>query len=80
MKKMFLYVLKFYKKIISPCLPPACRFYPTCSEYTYTAIEKHGIIKGIYLGGRRLAKCHPFNSGGVDFVPEKFELFKKKRR
>lgn len=57
-------------KIISPVLPPRCRFYPTCSQYCYEAIERYGIIKGTFLGFKRVIRCHPFNMGGYDPVPE----------
>lgn len=70
MKSLLLLIIRIYKKFISPLLPRACRFYPTCSEYTYEAIEKHGPFKGIYLGARRILRCHPFNKGGYDPVPE----------
>ena len=62
-------VLKFYKRFISPCLPHACRFEPTCSVYMREAIEKKGMIRGVCLGVRRLLKCHPFHKGGFDPVP-----------
>ena len=61
--------LKFYKRFISPYLPPVCRFEPTCSVYMREAIEKKGFAKGVYLGARRLLKCHPFHKGGYDPVP-----------
>jgi len=61
--------IKFYKLKISPVLPPACRFTPTCSEYMLEAIEKYGFLKGTYLGTRRLLRCHPFHKGGYDPVP-----------
>lgn len=63
-------VLKIYKRVISPLLPPACRFTPTCSSYAIEAIERHGAIKGLSLSLGRLLKCHPFNNGGHDPVPE----------
>ena len=59
--------IKFYQKI-SFLLPRACRFYPTCSEYTIQALKKYGIAKGSFLGIRRLLKCHPFHPGGYDPV------------
>ncbi len=78
MKKIILLMLKFYKKIISPLLPPACRFYPTCSEYAFEAVSKHGVIKGVFLAFIRVCKCQPFHKGGIDYVPEEFYFFKKK--
>jgi uncharacterized protein len=54
--------------MISPLLPSACRFYPTCSEYARQAVERHGAVKGLWMGLRRLARCHPLNPGGVDPV------------
>jgi uncharacterized protein len=68
-KKVALGAVKFYQKIISPVLPKSCRFYPTCSQYTYSAIEKYGVLKGIYLGIKRIIKCHPFHPGGFDPLP-----------
>ncbi|MCP2519213.1 membrane protein insertion efficiency factor YidD [SCandidatus Aminicenantes bacterium Aminicenantia_JdfR_composite] len=69
MRKIVLGLIKFYKKFISPLLGNRCRFYPTCSDYTFQAIEKYGLFKGLLLGGKRLLKCHPFNPGGIDPVP-----------
>lgn len=62
-------ILDFYKSAISPWLPPACRFEPTCSIYAREAIEKHGFIRGLGLAARRLLRCHPFHAGGLDQVP-----------
>lgn len=62
-------VIRGYQRYISPITPPSCRFHPTCSEYTRQAILKHGALKGIYLGVRRILKCHPFHPGGFDPVP-----------
>ena len=59
-------ILRVYKLVVSPLLPSACRFYPTCSDYMKEAIEKHGVLKGAGLGLRRLARCHPFHQGGFD--------------
>ena len=61
--------LKFYKRQISPGLPPACRFIPTCSEYACQAVEKYGAVKGSYLAARRVLRCNPLHPGGYDPVP-----------
>lgn len=69
MKHIVLAMIRFYRRWISPVLPPSCRFYPSCSEYTYQAIEKHGLRRGGWLGLRRLSRCHPWHPGGFDPVP-----------
>lgn len=69
LKKAFLLLIRGYQKGVSPWLPAACRFHPTCSEYMYQAVEKWGLIKGLGLGLRRIGRCHPWNPGGVDPVP-----------
>lgn len=71
MKKIILLLIKLYQKYISIFLGKNCRFYPTCSAYTYQAIEEYGCIKGLYLGIKRILKCHPFNEGGYDPLPKK---------
>jgi putative membrane protein insertion efficiency factor len=69
MKHIILKLIRMYKLLLSPLFGQRCRFYPTCSEYTSQAIEKHGLMKGLFFGTKRLLKCHPFHKGGVDFVP-----------
>ncbi len=71
MKKFLVFLLKSYKRYISPLVPPACRFQPTCSEYAAEAISAHGTLKGAWLALVRLLKCHPFHPGGFDPVPQK---------
>ena len=70
MKRILLAMLRFYKRSISPLLPNACRFTPTCSEYAMEAIQKHGVLKGTGLAIWRVLRCNPFCKGGYDPVPE----------
>ncbi|UCF35952.1 MAG: membrane protein insertion efficiency factor YidD [Acidobacteriota bacterium] len=63
--------IRGYKVVISPFLPPACRFHPTCSEYAVQALERFGIVKGSGLALRRILRCHPWNEGGFDPVPSR---------
>lgn len=76
LKALALGAIRFYQKRISPGLPPSCRFTPTCSHYTYEAVEIHGFFKGTWMGMRRISRCHPFNPGGYDPVPPKVEKHK----
>ncbi len=69
MKAVALALIRFYKRFLSPLLPSSCIYTPTCSMYTYEAIEKYGIIKGTWMGMKRIARCHPFHVGGYDPVP-----------
>ena len=69
MRRFAIFLLRCYKRFLSPLLPPMCRFEPTCSVYTMQAVEKYGTLRGIWLGIRRLGRCHPFNPGGWDPVP-----------
>ena len=61
--------LTIYKRVISPLLPSACRFHPTCSQYMREAVEIYGPMKGVWMGLKRLSRCHPFHEGGIDPVP-----------
>ena len=67
-KVLFIGCVRGYQYLISPLLPPTCRFFPTCSAYTIQAIEKYGIARGSFLGLRRILRCHPFSRGGYDPV------------
>ena len=69
MKKLILISIKFYQKFISPIFPPSCRYTPTCSQYTFEAVEKYGPMKGLFLGFKRILRCNPFFPGGEDPVP-----------
>jgi uncharacterized protein len=63
-------LVRAYQRLVSPLLPPACRFYPSCSAYAAEAVRRHGALRGSLLAVRRLARCHPFHPGGLDPVPE----------
>ncbi|MDR0965749.1 MAG: membrane protein insertion efficiency factor YidD [Myxococcales bacterium] len=69
MKRLILLAVKFYRLALSPLLPPACRFHPSCSAYALQAIELHGALRGSWLTLRRLLRCHPLCRGGFDPVP-----------
>lgn len=73
MKQIALLLIRFYQRCISPLFPAKCRFYPTCSAYAFTAIERFGFFRGGWLALRRILKCHPFHPGGFDPVPEKID-------
>ena len=68
-QRIVLAVIRFYQRFLSPLLGSNCRFYPTCSNYTYEAIAKYGVRKGGWMGLRRIGRCHPWNAGGFDPVP-----------
>ncbi|HID87322.1 MAG TPA: membrane protein insertion efficiency factor YidD [Anaerolineae bacterium] len=69
MKRLALTLIRVYQKTLSRALPPTCRFVPSCSEYSYRAIEKYGLLRGGWLAVRRIGRCHPFHPGGYDPVP-----------
>lgn len=64
-----LLLVRAYRRLVSPLLPPSCRFYPSCSAYAEGALLRHGAAKGSWLAARRLARCHPLHPGGIDPVP-----------
>ncbi|MDR2378739.1 MAG: membrane protein insertion efficiency factor YidD [Bifidobacteriaceae bacterium] len=68
------WLVRGYQRWISPLTGPRCRFYPSCSDYAITALRTHGLVRGGALAARRLTRCHPFNPGGVDHVPERVGL------
>lgn len=70
MKRVFLALIRFYQKYISPAFPPRCRYTPTCSQYAFEAIERYGALKGGWLALKRFLRCHPFHKGDYyDPVP-----------
>ncbi|TNJ34896.1 membrane protein insertion efficiency factor YidD [Arenimonas terrae] len=70
MKKPAILLLRGYKLLISPMLGQRCRFHPSCSVYTMEAIERFGVVRGSWLGAKRIGRCHPFHPGGLDPVPD----------
>jgi putative membrane protein insertion efficiency factor len=69
MRSLLIWLVRAYRFLVSPILPPACRFTPTCSEYAIEAISRYGALRGSYLAARRLLRCHPLCPGGYDPVP-----------
>ncbi len=69
MRLVVLALINFYRRFISPFLPTRCRFYPTCSSYAFSAVERYGVLKGGILAVKRLLRCHPLSKGGYDPVP-----------
>jgi putative membrane protein insertion efficiency factor len=66
---VFIALIRVYQYTLSPLLGPSCRFHPSCSEYAYQAITRHGALRGLLLALKRLLRCHPFHPGGIDPVP-----------
>jgi uncharacterized protein len=69
MRSIVVGLIRAYQLLLSPLLPPACRFYPSCSHYAVAAVREHGVALGLLLAVARLARCNPWHPGGVDFVP-----------
>ena len=69
MRRIVMALIRAYQRFISPLLASNCRFHPTCSQYTLEAVERYGAAKGLWLGAKRIGRCHPFNPGGYDPVP-----------
>lgn len=78
MKYIIISLIKLYKRFISPLTPPKCKYYPTCSTYALTAVERFGAIRGTALAVWRILRCNPWSMGGIDYVPEKFTFKVKK--
>ena len=78
MKRIVLALISFYRKFISPLKKPCCRFYPTCSQYAFEAVEKHGALRGSALAVKRIIRCNPYHKGGYDPVPEVYPKKKGK--
>ncbi len=80
MLKLLIYIIKFYKYLISPLLGNRCRFLPTCSDYFIEALKKHGLLKGLLIGVKRILRCHPIKKlgggEGIDYVPSINKDFK----
>ena len=74
MRKILIFIVRIYQTVISPLLPPSCRYYPTCSNYMIDALKKHGPILGLIMGICRILRCNPFIRGGVDPVPDNFTI------
>ncbi|MCI7804059.1 MAG: membrane protein insertion efficiency factor YidD [Oscillospiraceae bacterium] len=74
MKYLLMGLIKFYKKFISPLFPPCCKYYPTCSSYAFEAVKKFGFFRGGWLAVWRILRCNPWSMGGIDYVPDKFDI------
>ena len=69
LRALILHIIRFYQRALSPLLGNSCRFHPSCSQYTYEAVERYGAAQGTWMGLRRICRCHPWHQGGFDPVP-----------
>ena len=68
-RRLLATLIRGYQRFVSPAFPPSCRFHPSCSQYALEAVTRYGVLRGGWMAGRRLARCHPFHPGGFDPVP-----------
>ncbi|NVJ60145.1 MAG: membrane protein insertion efficiency factor YidD [Gammaproteobacteria bacterium] len=80
MRRLIVWLITGYQKLISPLLGNNCRYHPTCSQFAIQAVLRFGVIKGCWLAVKRIARCHPLAEGGIDPVPEKFEWVKTENK
>ena len=79
LKQIPIFFIKIYQKLISPLFGQRCKYYPSCSNYSIEAFKKHGFFKGLILSIWRILRCNPLSKGGVDFVPDEFYIFKRRK-
>jgi uncharacterized protein len=78
-RSLVIWPIRFYQYAISPFMAPHCRYHPTCSEYAATAVNRHGVPRGLWMGIKRIARCHPWAEGGYDPVPEKSPIHESRK-
>lgn len=79
MKSLLLLLIRGYRRFLSPLFPPCCKYYPTCSAYALEAVSRFGFFRGAWLAAWRLLRCNPWSKGGVDEVPERFDILGRHR-